>query len=104
MLDTIKTILGLAPKLDYQQLVNDGAIIVDVRTKGEYAGGHINKSINIPLDVLPKQLKKLKDKNKTVITCCASGMRSASAKRILKANGYDNVHNGGGWHSLQSKI
>ncbi|MBL0068394.1 MAG: rhodanese-like domain-containing protein [Chitinophagaceae bacterium] len=46
----------------------------------------------------------MKDKNKTIITCCASGMRSASAKNILQAAGYLNVHNGGGWYSLQQKV
>jgi phage shock protein E len=54
------------------------------------------------LQALDGSLGKLK-KDKTIITCCASGMRSASAKGILKSKGY-NAHNGGGWHSLQSKI
>jgi len=48
-------------------------------------------------------LSKLK-KDKPIITCCASGMRSASAKSILKSNGFTEVHNGGGWSSLQNKI
>ncbi|MCY7361309.1 MAG: rhodanese-like domain-containing protein, partial [Ignavibacteria bacterium] len=38
------------------------------------------------------------------ITCCESGMRSGAAKRMLKANGYSEVHNGGGWVKLQGKI
>jgi rhodanese-related sulfurtransferase len=53
---------------------------------------------------LKNNLGKLKDKNKPIITCCASGMRSASAKSILVANGFTQVHNGGGWNSLQNKI
>ena len=77
---------------------------MDVRSKGEYASGHIKGSLNIPVDALSANLCKLKDKNKTIITCCASGMRSASAKGILKSNGYTDVHNGGGWSSLQNKI
>lgn len=81
------------------QYIAEGATIVDVRTKAEYAGGHLKKSVNIPLDALPKEMKKL-DKNKPVITCCASGMRSGSAKRILKSNGFE-VVNGGGWMKLQ---
>ena len=85
-------------------MVKNGAIIVDVRSKGEYASGHIKGSLNIPVDALSANLGKLKDKNKTIITCCASGMRSASAKGILKSNGYTDVHNGGGWSSLQNKI
>lgn len=103
MLDSIKSLLGLE-KTDYAQLVKEGAIILDVRSKGEYAGGHIKGSINISVDQLSNNLHKLKDKNKPVITCCASGMRSATAKRILESNGFIEVHNGGGWSSLQNKI
>lgn len=95
--------LGLGPKTDYKQLIADGAIIIDVRTKGEYAGGHIKGSVNIPLNMLAGNLGKIK-KDKPVITCCASGMRSASAKNVLKSNGFKEVYNGGGWSSLQSKI
>ncbi len=87
---------------DYAQLVKDGAVIVDVRTKNEFAGGHIRGSVNIPLDSIQKNVSKLR--GKTVITCCASGMRSASAKNMLKAAGISDVHNGGGWSSLQRKI
>ena len=104
MLETIKKLLGLGPKVEFAELVKKGALIIDVRSKGEYAGGHIKSSINIPVDQLGQNLQKLKDRNKTIITCCASGMRSASAKSILKSNGYTDVHNGGAWRSLQNKI
>lgn len=104
MLQAIKNLLGLGPKVDYAALVKQGAVIVDVRTKGEYAGGHINGSINISLDSLGNNLGKLKDKNTPIITCCASGMRSASAASFLKSKGYDQVYNGGGWSSLQNKL
>ena len=103
MLDTLKQIFGMGPKVDYAQLVKQGAIILDVRSKGEYQSGHIGGSINIPVDTLKSNLSKLK-KDKPIITCCASGMRSASAKSILESNGYTEVHNGGGWSSLQNKI
>lgn len=91
-------------KTDYKNLIAEGAIILDVRSVGEFGGGHINNAINIPVDTLSKNLSKLKDKNKAIITCCASGMRSEAAKGILEANGYTNVHNGGGWKTLQSKL
>lgn len=91
------------PSVDYAQLVKNGAIILDVRTPGEYAGGHIKGSKNIPLQSLQQQLKNL-PKDKTIITCCASGMRSGSAKSMLQNNGFKEVYNGGGWSSLQSKI
>jgi rhodanese-related sulfurtransferase len=89
--------------VDYKQLVRDGAVILDVRTPAEYQGGHIKGSINVPLQSLQGSLGKI-PKNKTVITCCASGMRSASAKSVLKSAGYAEVHNGGGWMSLKGKI
>jgi rhodanese-related sulfurtransferase len=89
--------------VDYKQLVQEGAVIVDVRTPAEYQGGHIKGSINVPLQSLQGSLGKI-PKNKTVITCCASGMRSASAKSVLKSAGYAEVHNGGGWMSLKGKI
>lgn len=104
MINTLKQLFGFGPKVNYAELVKQGAIILDVRSKGEYAGGHIKGSMNISVDALSSNLNKLKDKNKTIITCCASGMRSASAKSILKSNGYTQVHNGGGWSSLQTKI
>ncbi|MFZ5970738.1 MAG: rhodanese-like domain-containing protein [Bacteroidota bacterium] len=102
-MELLRKLFGLGPKVDLARLVKDGAVIVDVRTKGEYAGGHIKGSVNIPLDQLPHRLNQL-NKNKVIITCCASGMRSASARHILKSNGFEQVHNGGGWGSLQYKL
>jgi phage shock protein E len=94
----LKMIFG--KKVNLQEVISNGAIIVDVRTKGEYQSGHLRNSINIPIDKLPQNLKKL-NKNKSIITCCASGSRSASARRILKSNGFDQVFNGGSWYSLR---
>lgn len=104
MINTIKNLVGLGPKTDYAQLVRQGALILDVRSTGEYAGGHIKHSLNIPVDRLTSNLHQLKDKTKPVITCCASGMRSAAAKSMLLSNGYKEVHNGGSWYSLEDKL
>ncbi|MBP6181409.1 rhodanese-like domain-containing protein [Flavobacterium sp.] len=104
MLNTLKKLFGFGPKVNYVDLILQGAIVLDVRSKGEYAGEHIKGSINIPVDTLSNNLSKLKDKNQPIITCCASGMRSASAKSILKSNGFTKVYNGGGWSSLLNKI
>ena len=104
MLDSLKALFGFGPKIDYKSLAAQGAIILDVRSKGEYSAGHIKGSLNIPMDALSQNLSKLKDKNRPIITCCASGMRSASAKSILKANGYAVVHNGDGWSRLENKL
>jgi phage shock protein E len=103
MLDAIKGALGLGPKVDYKELVKNGAQIIDVRTRGEYASGHVKGSVNIPLNELSSSVAKIK-KNVPVITCCASGMRSASAKSTLSSLGFKEVHNGGGWMSLNGKV
>lgn len=103
MLEKIKNLFGIK-SIDYAQLIQDGAIVLDVRTSAEYAGGHIQGSINVPLNKLIQHLKKLKDKDKPIITCCASGSRSAEALNVLKYNGYTNIYNGGSWYRLKSKI
>ena len=103
MIGILKKFFGSGAKVDYRDLLDRGAIIVDVRTKGEYQSGHIRGSINMPLESLDKNISKLK-KGNCIITCCASGMRSAAAARIMKLNGYKEVYNGGGWKSLQNKI
>lgn len=104
MFQVIKNILGLGEKPDYREMVKSGAIILDVRTKGEFSGGHIKNALNLPLDQLKGNLNRLKNKDQTIICCCASGMRSGAAKRLLKSQGYTRVFNGGGWMNLQSKL
>lgn len=105
MFDAIKKLLGFSTT-DYAELVKNGTLIIDVRSKGEFQGGHIKGALNIPVNELSGNLSKLKDKdkNKAIITCCASGMRSATAKNILQNAGYKEVYNGGSWASLQGKI
>ncbi len=100
MIQLIKSLLGLGPKVNFDELIQNGAQIIDVRTPGEFSHGHVRGAINIPLSDLPGKLSKIK-KDKPVITCCASGSRSASAARILKSEGYTQVYNGGGWIKLK---
>jgi rhodanese-related sulfurtransferase len=104
MLELIKQLFGIGPKADFAELVRQGAIIMDVRTKNEFVGGHIKRSVNIPVNMLSNNLSRFKDKDKPIITCCATGMRSGSAKSILKSKGYTQVYNGGSWNGLQNKI
>lgn len=69
------------------------SILIDVRSKQEYAEGHLPASINIPLYELEYQVSKLpKDKKTTVIVYCASGHRSKQAKEKLKRMGYTSVY------------
>lgn len=103
MLNSILSLFGLGKKIDYKEMLQNGGVIVDVRTKGEYNSGHIKGSINIPLDQLSSNLKKFKTEQ-PIITCCASGMRSGAAKSLLKSKGFVNTVNGGSWYSLNNKI
>jgi phage shock protein E len=103
MFESLKKIFSPV-KTDYAQLLSEGAIILDVRSQGEFVTGHIKGSINIPVNKLSENLNKLKSKGKPIITCCATGMRSASAKGILESKGYTKVVNGGSWQSLERKI
>ena len=103
MLKTLKTIMGLGAKVDLAELARQGAQILDVRTHEEFKAGHIRGSHNIPVNSLQNQLAKLK-KDKPIITCCRSGVRSAAAARILKTHGFADVFNGGGWQDLQRKL
>lgn len=91
-------------KTDYiADFKSRNAIIVDVRTPGEFKQGAIKGSKNMPLQNIDNYIAELKKLNRPVITCCASGMRSGSAASILKRNGIE-VVNGGGWMSLERKL
>lgn len=97
----LKKLFG--PGTDFKAMMQQGAIIIDVRSPGEFSSGHIQGSKNIPLQSLASGMKSI-PKDKPIITCCASGMRSANAKAQLKSMGYATVENGGGWSSLRGKI
>ncbi|HJV89601.1 MAG TPA: rhodanese-like domain-containing protein [Holophagaceae bacterium] len=74
--------------------------IIDVRTPGEFAGGHAPGSLNIPLDQLEARLGDL-DKGRPVILCCATGGRSGMATRFLQSLGYV-ATNAGPWQAVRS--
>lgn len=80
------------------RLIQEGAIVVDVRSPGEYLGGAREGSLNIPLDQLDREASRL-DPAKPIILCCASGTRSAMAAGILKRKGFKNVINAGPWRN-----
>lgn len=78
----------------YQMTKN--AVLIDVRTKEEYAEGHIPDSINLPLSHLDQILKEVPDKNTPLFVYCQSGSRSARAAKSMKKAGYSDVTNIGG--------
>jgi len=75
-------------------LQNKGALILDVRSAEEFAGGRIVDAKNIELDKLSEQVESLKKwREKPVIVCCESGARSAQAAKLLKSLGFAQVAN-----------
>lgn len=98
----LSSLFGLK-NTDYKTLIQQGALLVDVRSPQEFASGHIPGSTNIPLDQIGAKADMLLKKAKPVITCCRSGTRSGMAADILKSAGVD-AHNGGAWDSLKQKI
>lgn len=99
MLRFIKVLFSGKPKPDINALVAAGALILDVRSANEFNEGHIRGSLNYSLDSLKKHIKKLKYKNKPVITVCRSGARSNIGQRMLKSHGVE-AYNGGPWSKV----
>lgn len=79
--------------------VDEGAILVDVRTPSEYKSGHIEGAINIPLSELKESIGTL-NADAEVVLYCRSGNRAGVAKEILESEGYYNIYNGGGYQDL----
>ena len=74
---------------------NQGTI-VDVRTQGEFMGGNVVGSINIPLQEIQQRIDELKDLKQPLVLCCASGNRSGQATQFLSQMGLE-CYNGGSW-------
>lgn len=70
--------------------------IVDVRTHGEFSGGNVVGSINIPLQEIQQRLAELKKLKQPLVLCCASGGRSGQAHSYLSQQGIECL-NGGSW-------
>lgn len=80
--------------LDAVRLLNQGALMLDVRTRVEFDGGHVIDARHVPQEEIAGSAETLKKyREKVVITCCESGMRSGAAARVLRAQGFTKVVN-----------
>lgn len=80
--------------MDAVRLINQGAVLLDVRSQGEFDSGHIRDARHLPQDQIAGAAESLKKfKEKVVIACCESGMRSGAAARVLRAQGFSKVVN-----------
>ena len=85
---------GVNPSTVREKL-SRGALVIDVRTPGEYGSGHYKGATNIPVSDLAARLSEIADLQKPIIVYCASGARSAKAASILTAAGFRDVTNAG---------
>lgn len=89
----------LPDKNDMRDKINNGALLLDVRTKEEYNTGHVEGSVNIPVSDLVGDIVMV-SKDNLIIAVCESGIRSAHAVRLLNDNGFK-AYNGGSWKSYK---
>jgi rhodanese-related sulfurtransferase len=76
------------------RLLNQGALLLDVRSKAEFDVGHVLDAKHVPQDELAQSAETLKKyRDKVVVACCESGMRSGAAARVLRAQGFTKVVN-----------
>ena len=104
MMNLLKSVFGGAANAGKSQLDEvraQGAVIIDVRSPGEFAGGHAAGAVNIPLDQLEQKLSVIKNYKKPIILCCASGMRSGRATGLLASKGITDLHDVGSWQNLK---
>ena len=76
-------------RAEARQKVQQGALLLDVRTPQEYAAGHLSDAVNIPVQQLPGRMAELGPVARSVVVYCRSGGRSATAARMLRAAGHD---------------
>ena len=85
------------------EMLDQNAVIIDVRTPAEFMGGHVAGATNIPLNTISERVEEIKAINKPVVLCCASGNRSGQATAYLKQAGV-NCENGGGWLQVNAMV
>ena len=88
-----------------QEIINAAnTTIVDVRTREEFAGGHVAGSKNIPLNEVQARIDELKGIDGNIVLCCASGGRSNMCMQLMHQLGFNNVYDGGGWMNVNGLI
>jgi phage shock protein E len=83
-------------------LRTDAVLVVDVRSPGEYATGHIEGALNIPVQELGRRLDEFGAKGRMIVLYCHSGMRAASAQSMLKRAGFSRVVNARTMHGVEA--
>ena len=102
LLSFFVSVYGQASENEYEKIFSSKNVIVDVRGPSEYATGHIDKAVNIPINKIRKEIKNFApDKEQTIVVYCLSGKRAEYAAKKLKEMGYTNVINAGKYKDLK---
>jgi len=83
-------------------LLEKGALLVDVRSEGEFNSGHLEGALLIPHTEVESRLSEFGEKAQPIVVYCRSGGRSGMAQGVLQKNGFTAVYNGGGYEDLKS--
>ena len=76
-----------------RELIKQGGLLLDVRSPGEFASGHLDGARNVPIGEIGQHTSELGDSSRPIVVYCASGARSAMAKRTLRSAGFSSVYN-----------
>lgn len=83
-----------------KEALRKGAVIIDVRTAQEYDQGKVPGSVNIPIDRIATSIARIKGMGKPIVFCCASGIRSRTARNIMLQHGFKEVYAAGSWEKV----
>ena len=96
---------GLISIREAQEHIKNGALVIDVRSAGEYVAQHLPLAVNLPLSEIENNWqRRIKDKNQVLLLHCQSGTRSAAAKKKLIALGCPSTYNMGGYSRAERII
>ncbi len=99
MMNFFNSLFHTTSSTELKEILDSGAILLDVRTISEFNSGHVKNSRNIPLDEIEACLSLL-DREQAFVVVCASGVRSKTAVSILRRHGFTEIYNGGSWSNF----
>lgn len=100
----LSKILGGWGNGSIRQALREGGVVIDLRTANEFDQGHIPRSLNIPVDRIRVNTRRIRELNRPIILCCANGIHCWEAATILREAGIERVYNGGSWESVLKMI
>jgi phage shock protein E len=93
------------PERDALVLLQAGALVIDVRTAGEFVAGHLPVAVNLPLNEIERSVtRRVESKDQVLLLHCQSGTRSQQAVKKLRAMGYEKAYNLGSYARAENIV